>query len=91
MAYEGELTKLENGRWARFQRCRIVNAGHQDCDETTLLVAIELDDRYQELLNAAEDSIELHRRRGVPVEVRIDPDGKGKIRLEFDAPSATVQ
>ena len=29
MAYEGELVKMENGRWARFQRCSIVNAGHQ--------------------------------------------------------------
>jgi hypothetical protein len=58
MAYEGELVKLGNGRWARFQRCRIHNSGHQESDQTTLLVAVELDDEQQALLRAAEDSIE---------------------------------
>lgn len=88
MAYEGELVKMENGRWARFQRCSIVNAGHQDSDEMSLLVAIELDEHYQDLLNAAEDSLESYRQRGIPVQVRLDPDAKGKLSLSFEPPSA---
>ena len=85
MAYEGELVKMENGRWARFQRCTIVNAGHQDPDPMTLLVAMELDEHYQDLLDAAETSLEGYRQRGIPVQIRLDPDGKGKLSLSFNA------
>jgi hypothetical protein len=84
MAYDGELVKMENGRWARFQQCQILNAGHPDHDETQILVAVELDEHYQELLNAAEDSLELYRKRGIPVQVKLDPDVQGKIRLSFE-------
>lgn len=84
MACEGELVKMENGRWARFQRCRITNSGHQDSDDMTILVAVELDEHYQDLLNAAESSLESYRRRGIPVQVRLDPDGKGKLALSFE-------
>src|SRR5256885_1245470 len=63
MAYEGELVKMENGRWARFRRCSIVNAGHQDGDELAILVAVELDERYQDVLDAAEKSLESYRER----------------------------
>src|SRR5688572_29411726 len=69
MAYDGELVKMENGRWARFQRCRIANAGHQDSDEMSILVAVELDEHYQDLLTAAEGSLDAYRRRGIPVHV----------------------
>lgn len=86
MAQDGELVKLENGRWARFQRCTIVNAGHQDGEEQSLLVAVELDEHYQDLLNAAEDSLEGYRRRGVPVHVMLDPESRGKIRIHVEAP-----
>lgn len=84
MAYEGELVKMENGRWARFRRCSIVNAGHQDGDEFAILVAVELDERYQDLLDAAEQSLESYRARGIPVRIQLDPAGKGKISLSFD-------
>ena len=57
MAYEGELVKMANGRWARFQQLKISNAGHQDSDEMTILVAVELDDANQELLRQAEASM----------------------------------
>jgi hypothetical protein len=90
MAYDGELVKMENGRWARFQRCSICNAGHQDGDEMSILVAVELDEHYQDLLNAAEDSLDSYRKRGIPVQVRLDPDGKGKISLSFDQDAAAV-
>jgi hypothetical protein len=84
MAYEGELVKMENGRWARFQRCTIVNSGHQDNDELAILVAVELNDHYQELLEAAESSLATYRERGIPVQMRLDPDGKGKLALSFE-------
>ena len=85
MAHEGELVKMENGRWAKFQRCTIVNAGHQDGeDEYSVLVAVELDERYQDLLDAAEQSLDSYRQRGVQVQVRLDPDGKGKLSLSFE-------
>lgn len=72
MPYEGQLVKMESGRWARFQWCRIVNAGHQDCDEDCLLVAVELEAHYQELLAEAERTIERCRRNGMPVSLRVD-------------------
>ena len=81
MAYDGELVKMENGRWARFSRCQVVNAGHQDTDEMDILVAVELDERYQDLLREAETSIEAYRLKGIPVSVRLDPDGAGRLSL----------
>lgn len=85
MAYEGELVKMENGRWAKFQRCTIVNAGHQDGeDEYSVLVAVELNERFQDLLAAAEQSLEPYRQKGIPVQIRLDPEGKGKISLTFE-------
>lgn len=92
MAYEGELVKMENGRWARFQRCVIANSGQQDSGEMALLVAVELDDHYQDLLSAAEESLDEYRRRGIPVHLRLDPEGQGKLSVSFEsAQSATVQ
>ena len=91
MAYEGELVKMENGRWARFQRCRIDNRGHQDSEPMAILVAVELDEHYQDLLNAAEDSLAQYRERGIPVRVQLDADGRGTVRLEFDGAAASLQ
>lgn len=62
MAYEGELVKMANGKWARFQQLRISNAGHQDSDEVTILVAVELDEANQDLLAEAEASLTSFRR-----------------------------
>ncbi|MBX5483375.1 MAG: hypothetical protein IRZ16_16260 [Myxococcaceae bacterium] len=84
MAYDGELVKMENGRWARFSRCQVTNAGHQDTDEMDILVAVELEERYQELLRDAEQSIEAYRLKGIPVSVRLDPDGEGKLSLTLE-------
>ena len=88
MAYDGELVKMENGRWARFSRCQVCTAGHQDTDDLDILVAVELEDRYQELLTAAETSIEAYRQKGIPVQVRLDPDGEGKLSLTFEGVNA---
>lgn len=77
MAREGELVKMGNGRWARFQRCTVCDAGHQDSDEVSILVAVELDELDQELMAAAESSMEQHRRR--------DPVASSSPALEVEA------
>lgn len=77
MAYDGELVKMENGRWARFQRCRVYRPGVEDAGETMLLIAVELEERYQLLLNEAADSLAQYRFQGVPVQVRLDPETQG--------------
>ncbi len=89
MAYDGELVKMENGRWARFQRCTIVNAGHPDHDEPSILVAVELEEHFQDKLNVADASLESYRRRGIPVQVRLEPEGP-RVSLEVlsDSPRA---
>ena len=52
MADVGELVKLGDGRWARYQQCPVVAEGHGS--GLALLVAVELDERTQRLLDAAE-------------------------------------
>jgi len=88
MAYDGELVKMENGRWARFQRCSIQNAGHPDSDDFSMLVAVELDEHYQDLLAAAEHSVDSYRKRGIPVKIQLD-HARRKISLEIASSSAT--
>ncbi len=44
----GELVKLGDGRWARYQQIAVSGAG------LSILVAVELDERTQRLLDAAE-------------------------------------
>jgi len=44
----GELVKLGDGRWARYQQCAVSGTG------LSMLVAVELDERTQRLLDAAE-------------------------------------
>jgi hypothetical protein len=77
MAYDGELVKMENGRWARFQRCQVYRPGVEDAGETMLLIAVELEERFQQLLDEAADSLAQYRYQGVPVQVRLDPDAQG--------------
>jgi hypothetical protein len=89
MAYDGELVKMENGRWARFSRCKVCN-GHQGASEEDILVAVELEDRYQQLLAAAERSIAAYRQRGIPVQVRLDPDGEGRLSITFKGVNGAI-
>ncbi|MBN1207579.1 MAG: hypothetical protein JXB05_22110 [Myxococcaceae bacterium] len=72
MAYDGELVKMQNGRWARFQRCQMYRPGVEDAGETMLLIAVELEERYQALLDSVADSLAQYRRQGIPVQVRMD-------------------
>jgi len=77
MAYDGELVKMENGRWARFQRCQVYRPGVADAGETMLLIAVELEERFQRLLDEAAGSLAQYRYQGVPVRMRLDPETQG--------------
>lgn len=79
MAYDGELVKMENGRWARFQRCQMYRPGVEDAGETMLLIAVELEERYQGLLDSVAESLAQYRHQGIAVQVQLDPDAQGVI------------
>jgi hypothetical protein len=79
MAYDGELVKMQNGRWARFQRCRMFRSDGAEAGETMLLIAVELDERFQGLLDEVEDSLAQYRRQGIPVQVQMHPDAQGVV------------
>jgi len=74
MADEGQLVKLGNGRWARFRQLPVYAGDVRGA--LTLLTAVELDQHTQELLEAAEVSLDAYRQRGfsglveVPVATR---------------------
>jgi hypothetical protein len=80
MAYEGELVRMENGRWARFQLC--TPCGYEL--HSSILVAVELDDRFQDLLNAAEGSIESYRDQNIQVDVRLGQGADGNPSVLFE-------
>jgi len=58
----GELVKLGDGRWARYQQIAVTGTG------LSILVAVELDDRTQRMLDAAEfgTALELDEARESP-------------------------
>ncbi len=87
MATEGELVKLGNGRWARFQRCAVYAT--EGDGERTLLAAVELDDAYQRLLEAAELSLDAYRQRGFEVDFRLESDDRGAMSLRYAPQIAT--
>ena len=62
MADIGELVKLGDGRWARYQQLEVSGTG------LSILVAVELDERTQRLLDAAEfgTALELDEVREEP-------------------------
>ena len=73
MAYDGELVKMANGRWARFQRCQVCRPGAEATGEKTMmLIAVELDEHYQRLLDEVADSLAEYRQRGIPVQAQLD-------------------
>lgn len=78
MAFEGELVKLNNGRWARFQRCQVAEGAGIT---TSLLVAVELDERYQRMLEEAHGELLESKRQ--PVRMSLDADGKGEYALQI--------
>ncbi len=88
MAYDGELVKMENGRWARFQRCRVYRPGVEEAGQTMMLIAVELEDRYQRMLDAVADSLAQYRRQGIAVQVRMD-DTQG-VTFQPELSEATV-
>ena len=80
MAYHGELVRMENGRWARFQECVIYKNDQRGLAELPLLVAVELDEHLQALLDEQAELYEDHR---APVRMEAIPEGKGPIALRY--------
>lgn len=89
MAYDGELVKMANGRWARFQRCQVYRPGVDDAGETMMLIAVELDERYQRLLDEASASLADYRHRGIPVQAMLD-DGAKHLTLQPELESSAL-
>ena len=77
MAFEGELVKLSNGKWARFQRCRVTDGGGY---QPTVLVAVELEMKYQQMLDEVQG--ELLESKRAPVRMSLDPDASGELSLK---------
>jgi len=95
MASEGELVRMQNGRWARFQRCAVYDAERTPEDRSAqdgvaVLVAVELGDSYQQLLDAAETSLRGYRQQGIPVQLLLDWNGDGKLSLRFEFPQSVA-
>jgi len=47
MANDGDLVKMENGRWARFQQMPVSAANGTNFQALSILVAVELDETWQ--------------------------------------------
>lgn len=95
MASEGELVRMQNGRWARFQRCAVYDAERTRKDGAAedgaaVLVAVEMGDSYQQLLDAAENSLRGYRQQGIPVQLLLDWNGDGKLSLRFEFPQSVA-
>jgi hypothetical protein len=90
MANEGQLVRMQNGRWARFQRCALYDSSTSDGEEVGVLVAVELSHSYQQLLDAAEDSLRGYRQQGIPVQLLLDWNGDGKLSLKFEFPQSAA-
>ena len=84
MAYDGELVKMANGRWARFQRCQVYRSGGEAASETMMLIAVELDERYQKLLEEAAGSLADYRHRGIAVQAKLE-EGSQRLTLHPEA------
>lgn len=54
MANDGDLVKMENGRWARFQQMPVSAADGTDFQALSILVAVELDETWQARLDGQE-------------------------------------
>lgn len=85
MAYDGELVKMANGRWARFQRCQVYRPGVEDAGGTMMLIAVELDERYQKLLDEVADSLADYRNRGIPVQAKLDEAQRLTLHPEMES------
>jgi hypothetical protein len=53
-----------------------------------LLIAVELEERYQQMLDSVADSLAQYRRQGIPVQVRMD-EVQG-VTLQPEQAEATV-
>lgn len=88
MAYDGELVKMQDGRWARFQRCQLWQEDGRG-EPTMLLIAVELEDRHQELLDEVSASLAHYRQQGIAVQAEVDEQAR-RVTLHPEAQPAPV-
>lgn len=84
MAYDGELVKLENGRWARFSHLDVVGVGLNPWN-SAILVAVELEERYQDLLDDAARHLD-SKSEGTTSprrQLRLESDAHGQMAVRF--------
>ncbi|HZH04165.1 MAG TPA: hypothetical protein VEY30_10290 [Myxococcaceae bacterium] len=55
MAHAGDLVKMENGRWARYQQMPISTSDGTDFRALSILVAVELDEEWQARLEGGNE------------------------------------
>ena len=90
MVHDGELVRMESGRWARYQRCdTFTESGRPQPRALGLWVAVELEERFQRLLDLAGEALAKYRERGIAVLVKVDPRGAGQLTLELSEPVAS--
>ncbi|MFY0573573.1 hypothetical protein ACN28S_03670 [Cystobacter fuscus] len=63
--------------------------GVDDAGETMMLIAVELDERYQRLLDEAADSLADYRQRGIVVQATLE-DGAQRLTLQTELQSSAV-
>lgn len=78
MAYVGELVKMSDGRWARFQRYEAMDASGSS---TSMLIAVELAPEYQRMLDDAQGEY-WGGGQPSPVRMSLDADESGKFSLQ---------
>lgn len=82
MAYEGQVVKLENGRWARFQHLDVQGATAASW-EGAILVAVELDEPFQAMLDDAASSLDEYYQRGITMQLTLAPNSMGQMSVQF--------
>ncbi|MFN0062957.1 MAG: hypothetical protein ACKVPX_10625 [Myxococcaceae bacterium] len=78
MAYLGEVVRMANGRWARFEAFASIGA-----PAPAVLAAVELEERFQQALDAAQPSLEQYRKEGSKVRLRLETDAAGGVHVRF--------
>jgi hypothetical protein len=83
MAYDGQVVKLEDGRWARFEHRKVLGSKQGSWD-SVILVAVEVDDACQKMLDAAEASLEESYQRGIAMNLTLTPDAMGQMSVRLE-------
>jgi hypothetical protein len=84
MAYDGQVVKLADGRWARFEHRTVMSAPSGRAWDGAILVAVEVDDECQRMLDAAEASLEQYHQQGIFMHLMLAPNAAGKLSVRLE-------